>query len=102
MDPQKVKAIVDWPGPVDKRGVQRFVGFANFYRIFIKGFSTPITQTTRLHTRIQWSSEAQTAFDTLKSLFTSTPILQHPDPALPYVLEVDTSEIATGAILSQG
>lgn len=98
MYPQKVKAIVDWPALMDKKGVQRFVGFANFYRTFIKDFSTiisPTTQETHQHARFQWSSEAQVAFDTLKSLLNSAPMFQHPDPELPYVLEADASEIAT-------
>ncbi|KAM5191590.1 uncharacterized protein ACMZJ9_000682 [Mantella aurantiaca] len=104
MDPQKVSAILDWPVAVDKKGVQRFVGFANFYRRFIKGFSAiiaPITHHTKQNLRSSWSSEAQEAFNQLKTLFTSAPILRHPDPMLPYVLEVDASENATGAILSQ-
>lgn len=37
-------------------------------------------------------------FEQLKALFTSAPVLQHPDPAL---LEVDASEVATQAVLSQ-
>lgn len=39
MDSQKVSAILDWPTPIDKKGIQRLVGFANFYRRFIRGFS---------------------------------------------------------------
>lgn len=60
-----------------------------FYQRFIKHFSgiiAPITQQTHQHKRFQWSQEAQEAFDKLKALFTSAPILKHPDPALPYVL----------------
>ena len=104
MDPKKVEAILDWPAPSGKKGVQRFIGFSNFYRKFVKGFSTtiaPITQLTHQTIRFQWSLEAQAAFDKLKNLFMSAPILQHPDPTLPYVLEVDASAVATGAILSQ-
>ena len=51
MDPQKLQAILDWPALFDKKGVQRFVGFANFYR-FVKNFSaiiSPITQVIRQH-----------------------------------------------------
>lgn len=104
MDPQKVSAILEWPEPTDRKGTQRFIGFANFYRKFIKNFSaiiSPITQLTKQNTRFQWTPAAQLAFDKLKLLFTSAPILQHPDPALSYVLEVDASENAVGAILSQ-
>lgn len=42
MDSQKVSAILDWPALIDKMRVQRFVGVANFYRRFIKGFSATI------------------------------------------------------------
>ncbi|XP_073465040.1 uncharacterized protein [Aquarana catesbeiana] len=104
MDPHKVAAILDWPAPTDKKGVQRFIGFANFYRKFIKGFSAiiePITQLTKQGVRFHWSPEAQSAFESLKRLFTSAAVLKHPDSSLPFVLEVDASESAVGAILSQ-
>lgn len=58
MDPQKVKAILEWPAPSDKKGIQRFVGFANFYWRFVKGVSIiikPITQLTHQQARFQWS-----------------------------------------------
>lgn len=104
MDPQKVTAILDWPVHTDKKGIQRFTGFTNFYRKFIRGFSAiiaPITELTRQGICFHWSSGAQAAFKTLKKLFTSASILTHPHPALPFVLEVDASEIAVGAVLSQ-
>lgn len=104
MDPEKVSAIIEWKAPSKREGVQRFVGFANFYRRFIKCFLTiisPITQLTRLHTHFLWNQDDQTAFKHLKILFTSAPALQHPDPAFSFVLVVDASEIATGAVLSQ-
>lgn len=104
MDPQKVAAILEWPGPIDRKAVQRFVGFANFYRKFIKNFSciiTSIIQLTKQHVPFRWTPEAQGAFEQLKALFTSALILKHPNPALAYVLEVDASENAVGAILSQ-
>lgn len=69
MDPQKVTAILDWPAPVDKKGVQRFIGFANFYRKFIRGFSAiiaPITELTKQGTRFLWSPKVQSAFEALK------------------------------------
>lgn len=101
MDLQKVTTILDWPAPADKKEVQRSFRFSNFYQKFIRGFSaiiTPITELTRQGIWFLWSSEDQTAFETLKKLFTSASILKHPDPALPFVSEVDASEIA---VLSQ-
>ena len=44
---------------------------------------------------------ALTAFDNLKRLFNSAPVLHQPDPTLPFTLEVDASEVGVGAILSQ-
>jgi len=44
---------------------------------------------------------AQAAFDTLKMAFTSAPVLIHPDPAKPFIVETDASDFALGAILSQ-
>ncbi len=54
----------------------------------------------RLH-RLQWTAVAHKAFDQLKRQFTTAPILHHPDPNSPFVVEVDTSNIGIGAILSQ-
>lgn len=61
----------------------------------------PITQLTCLHSRFQCSSEAQETYNKLRDVIFSASVLRHPDPALPYVLEVDASEVATGTVLSQ-
>ncbi len=104
MDPTKVKAVADWPTPDSRRAVQRFLGFANFYRRFIRNFSQvalPLTDLTSTKKRFCWSSQAQTAFESLKSRFTSAPILNTPDPSRQFIVEVDASEVGVGAILSQ-
>ena len=105
MDPGKVQAVVKWPEPTSLKQVQRFLGFANFYRRFIRNFSSvaaPITALTRGQTsRIRWTAETQAAFEALKKRFTTAPILRHPDPALPFMVEVDASNTGVGAILSQ-
>ncbi|XP_053319615.1 uncharacterized protein LOC128491323 [Spea bombifrons] len=104
MDPKKVEAILQWPTPTSVKAVQRFVGFANYYRRFINSFSRiirPITQLTTKQNRFQWTPQAQHAFELLKQKFTTAPILVLPDPEKPYFLEVDASETAVGAVLSQ-
>lgn len=100
MTSSNVSATHEWPDPLDKKRVQWFVEFAIFYRQFIKNFSgliTPITRLTKKDSAFYWTPAAQSAFDQLKDLFTSAPILKHPKPALPYMLEVDASEAAIGA-----
>ena len=44
MDPSKTEAVMSWPTPIDRRELQRFLGFANFYRRFYRGFSSTITE----------------------------------------------------------
>ena len=48
-----------------------------------------------------WTPEAEQAFCKLKTLFTSAPILVHPDPSLQFIVEVDASDTGVGAVLSQ-
>ncbi len=104
MDLTKVEAVVDWPTPDSRRAVQRFLGFANFYRWFIRNFSQvalPLTDLTSTKKRFCWSSQAQTAFESLKSRFISAPILNTPDPSRQFIVDVDAFEVGVGAILSQ-
>ncbi len=104
MDPDKVKAVVDWPIPDSRKALQRFLGFANFYRRFIRNFSqlaTPLTALTSPKTAFRWSSAAEAAFAKLKRRFVSAPILIAPDPTRQFVVEVDASEVGVGAVLSQ-
>ena len=105
MDDQKVEAVIQWPVPKTVKELQRFLGFANFYRRFIRNFSiivAPITSLLRGNPkRIVWNSQAERAFQNLKEAFTSAPILKHPDPQQPFVVEVDASETGVGAVLSQ-
>ncbi|XP_075449336.1 uncharacterized protein LOC142490799 [Ascaphus truei] len=105
MDPEKLKAILEWPLPTTLKAVQRFLGFANYYRRFIRNFSDTVSPITTLTKRgadpSSWSVTAKEAFESLKKAFVSAPILTHPDPGLPFTLEVDASDIGAGAVLSQ-
>ncbi|KAL3968321.1 potassium voltage-gated channel Eag-related subfamily H member 3 [Sarotherodon galilaeus] len=103
-DPAKVKAVLEWPVPGSRKKLQSFLGFSNFYRRFIRDFSKvalPLTQLTSPKQPYLWSPAAQQAFDRLKSLFASAPILAQADLALPFVVEVDASDSGVGAVLSQ-
>ncbi|KAK3556521.1 hypothetical protein QTP70_008291 [Hemibagrus guttatus] len=87
------------------RELQRFLGFANFYRHFICNYSSvagPLTSLLRgKPKRLAWTDQARAAFQQLKDCFTTAPILRHPDPDLPFVVEVDASSSGLGAVLSQ-
>ncbi len=105
MDDKKVQAVLDWPQPQTVKELQRFLGFANFYRRFIRNFSSiasPLTAMTKRNTsRLVWPSEALQSFKELKARFTSAPILRHPDPECQFTVEVDASNTGVGAVLSQ-
>ena len=104
MDNDKVKAVLDWPIPTNVKEVQSFIGLCNYYRIFIKDFAkiaNPLHKLTRKDVVFNWESEHQEAFETLKKMFTSAPILRHADCTKPFIVETDASNFAIGAILSQ-
>lgn len=97
-------AVVEWPTSSSHKQLQRFLGFTNFYRCFIRNYSKVVAPLTRLTSTLKtfsWSEEAEAAFSNLKFLFTSAPILSHPDPSHQFIVEVDTSDTRVGAALSQ-
>ncbi|KAL0173013.1 hypothetical protein M9458_033324, partial [Cirrhinus mrigala] len=105
MDKSKIQAVTEWPLPKTVKELQRFLGFTNFYRRFIRNYSSisaPLTSLLRdKPTKLMWSPAAVKAFASLKTSFTTAPILKHPDPQLPFVVEVDASDCGIGAVLSQ-
>ena len=104
MDPEKVSAVMDWPVPKTVKQVQAFLGFANFYRRFIRNFAmitVPLTSLTKKSTEWHWGKDEQASFDLLKKAFTTAPVLRIPDDVNPYRVETDSSDFATGGVLYQ-
>src|SRR6267154_926273 len=80
MDPVKVEGVKAWPTPTCVKDIQAFMGFANFYRRFILGFSEiarPMNDLIRKDVKWDWTQKQQTAFDTLKDHFTTAPVWEH-------------------------
>jgi len=66
VDPIKTAAIWDWKAPTNKKGIQEFMGFCNFYRRFINGFSRTaksLYDRTKKDVAWEWGNKEQTAFD---------------------------------------
>ncbi len=105
MDDSKVQAVLNWPKPTTIKELQRFLGFANFYRRFIRSFSMVAAPLTSLlqggKQRLNWTQASEQSFRQLKERFTSAPILHHPNPDLEFTVEVDASNTGIGAVLSQ-
>jgi len=104
MTSSKVEEIWAWSPPEKVVDVQSFIGFANFYCQFIKGLSKiakPLMYLTKKGINWAWTLSCQDAFDTLKAMFTTGPILIHFDDTLPTKWETDNSDFVLGAKLSQ-
>jgi transposase InsO family protein len=104
MDKAKIQTIIDWPPPRNVKAVQSFLGFANFYRRFIRNYSklvAPMTALTKKDIHFHWTNSCQGAFEALKEKFTTAPILRHFNPEAPTVVETDASDYAIGTIISQ-
>jgi RNase H-like domain found in reverse transcriptase/Reverse transcriptase (RNA-dependent DNA polymerase) len=104
MEEKKVEAVVNWPRPTNKVEGQSFLGFSNYYRRFIKGFShmaAPLSNLTKKKVSFDWIEPHEVAFDALKTSFTTAPVLKLPDPTNPYVVKTDASTSGIGAVLEQ-
>ena len=105
MESDRIAAVRNWLTPIMVKEVQRFFEFANYYRRFIWGFgqvAAPITSLLKGGpVWLQWSAEADRAFEQLRALFTSASVLAHSDPSLAFIVEVDAPEAVIGAMLSQ-
>jgi len=99
-----VEDIWVWSTPERVVQVQSLMGFANFYRRFIKGFgkiAKPLTNLIKKDIKWLWTPSCQDAFDKLKEMFTTCPILTHFDDTRLTKLETDACDFALGAVLSQ-
>ena len=107
MSEARSKAVQEWKAPKSQKEVQIFIGFCNFYRRFIRGFSAiakPITDLMKGDGKdYDWGTEQEKAFKELNEMFhqDNTPIMRHYEGELPAIVETDSSDFALGAILSQ-
>jgi hypothetical protein len=104
IDPAKVKAVLNWPIPKTVTEVQEFIGFANFYRRFIKGYSgivTPLTNLIKKDKAFSWTKNKQFAFEKLKRRFSEAPILAIFNSEQPIIVKTDASDYAIRAYLIQ-
>jgi len=100
----KVEAVLQYPAPVDRKGLMRFMGMAGYYRRFCKNFSqvsAPLTNLLSTKRAFRWSDDCQQAFENLKHLLCTAPVLQAPDINKPFAIQVDASDNGVGAVLLQ-
>ncbi len=90
-DPNKVRAVKDWPAPLSQSELRGFLGLSGYYRKFIRDYAAIAPPLNKLLNKgdFQWPKEAQEAFDTLKLRLINSPILAFPDcsdEAGPFIL----------------
>ncbi len=101
-DPSKINKIKE--APKTKTGVRAILGLGNYYRHFIKGFSSiaaPLQRLTHNDVDFSWGDPEQTALGKLKEAFCSASILAYPDHEGEFIVGTDASKYAIGAVLSQ-
>jgi len=104
MDPVKLMAVSNWPTPKTMKEVQKWLGFCNFYRCFVKNYSAlaqPLFNLTKKDVPFHWDHAEEQAFHKLQSALTLAPVLILPDYEKPFTLITDASDYATGSILEQ-
>jgi hypothetical protein len=104
-NPSKIKAIQDWPIPKNDKELRGFLGILGYYRRFVRDFARivkPLTIQLKKGQAINHTKEFVETFQKCKSLLTSSHILQYPDLTQPFNLTTDASNVAIGAVLSQG
>ena len=104
IDPVKLEAVRKWPQPKTGKDIQKFLGFCNFYRRFVKNYSElarPLFDLTKKGKPFIWTECQDTAFMGLQDALTSSPVLLLPDYGRPFTLYTDASDYVTSAILEQ-
>ena len=104
-DPRKIEAVREFPRPKTRKNIKQFLGLIGYYRRFIHEFAKiakPLTLLTKLGIKYHWDQPQQEAFEKLRDLITTQPILQYPDFKKPFIVTTDASNYAIGAVLSQG
>jgi hypothetical protein len=100
----KVKAIALFPVPDSKRQLMRFLGMAGYYRKFCQNFSQiaePLTNLLRKGVKFIWSDTCQSAFEKLKAMLETAPVLSAPNFEKPFKLAVDACDVGAGGVLLQ-
>jgi len=100
----KIEAVQNFPVPTSRKEVRRFVGMAGYYRRFCKNFADvayPLTDLLGKSKKFMWTDLCQKAFDDVKAILTSRPVLTAPDYHKQFILSVDASDVGIGAVLAQ-
>lgn len=115
-DPEKISVVANWQTPKTVTELRSFLGFASYYRRFVKGFATLAAPLHRLVAELggtktkrpskrplqeMWNEQCEKSFTELKSKLVNSPVLAYANFSNPFILEIDASHWGLGAVLSQ-
>uniref|UniRef100_A0AAV1V790 Reverse transcriptase domain-containing protein n=1 Tax=Peronospora matthiolae TaxID=2874970 RepID=A0AAV1V790_9STRA len=95
-DPEKIKAISDWPVPVDVKGIRNFLGLAAYFHKYSRNYAEMTVHLSRLlkkNERWSWSSECQHSFEGIKKSLVQLPVLEIADQDRPFYVVSDASDM---------
>ncbi len=103
---ENVKKVRDAPRPRTKKEVKSFLGLTGYYRNFIPNYAaiaSPLSDLTKkgLPVVVEWTDAHEKAYETLKNMTVTKPVLRLPDISKPFVLRTDASNTGVGAVLLQ-
>jgi len=82
VDSSKIQDVLNWKTPESILVIRSFLGLAGYYRQFVPDFSKiarPMTELLKKGVRFNWDDKCKLAFQTLRKLLTSAPVLAQPD-----------------------
>jgi len=103
MEEDKIEGVLKWLTLQCVKDIRRFLGLANYYRRFVKDFARvalPMNRLMRKNEKWKWGEEQQAAFEQLKAVFTTRPMLVTPELDKEFRVEANASNFATGGVLS--
>nr|GFB13412.1 retrotransposable element Tf2 [Tanacetum cinerariifolium] len=104
VDPAKIESIKDWASPKTATEIRQFLGLVGYYRRFIEEFSKiarPMTKLTQKKVKFEWGDKQEKAFQAIKQILCSAPILALPKGSEDFVVYCDASIKGLGAVLMQ-
>ena len=103
-DPEKIKAINEWPIPRNVKELRQWLGLANYLHKYSKNYAAmakPLTDLLKKEAAWEWTEERDAAFRSLKKSLVEAPVLALPDANKAFSVVCDASQFAIGCALMQ-